>query len=264
MKILSLESLEKIGKYLDENSNCIELVHDFDAMTEMLGLQFIDTEYDIDIDKLVLTQPNDDFDEKQSDAKNCEFIYSAMKNLSPAEATDDRLWVTLCFIQFNPYVLSRWKLAGNARGKIIKNHWTFQGSKPLTRDNALSRLWWMGHIASQIDGWSSQDVFEILFNNSDYRQSLVDRSGSTSNIKVVSAILSITKFAFAKNIEFKRAPFRRFMEEVNFISGRSNLSALALTDIINILQPIYLEVHGVDRGNPLRKLMEGLGSVLKK
>ena len=263
MKVLSLTSLELIGEYLDKNPDSTALVDDFQAMYSDLGLQFVDAEYDISFDDVKLLSPDDDLDEKQTDAKNSAILYQAMKSLSPAEATDDRLWVTLCFGHFNQYVSSRWKIPAKGRAKNIKNHWTFQGAKPLTRDNALSRLWWMGHLASQIEGWTSEQVFKILFNNSDYRQSLVDRSGTSSNIQVVSAILAITKFAFDQNVGFERASFRRFMEEVNFIAGRSNLAALDLSEIIKILQPIYLEAHNVTNGSALKKVMQGIGKVFK-
>jgi hypothetical protein len=263
MKVLSLASLELIGEYLDKNPESTALVDNFQTMYADLSLQFVDAEYDISFDNVNLLTPDDDLDEKQSDAKNSAILYQAMRSLSPAEATDERLWVTLCFGDFNQYVSSRWKMSAKGRGKNIKNHWTFQGAKPLTRDNALSRLWWMGHLASQIEGWTSEQVFEILFNNSDYRQSLVDRSGTSSNTQVVSAILAITKSAFDQNIEFKRAAFRRFMEGVNFIAGRSNLAALDITEIIKILQPIYLEAHNVNNGGVLNKVIKGIGKAFK-
>lgn len=264
MKLLSLESLDNISDFLEKNNENTELIDDFESAKHALGLQYVDAGYDLNLEEIELLAPTQDLDEKKSDALNCKILYQALSNLSPAQATDDRLWVTLCFENFNYYVVKRWKMPSKGRAKNIKSHWTFQGAKPLTRDNALSRLWWMGYIANQVEGWSMEEVFEILFNNSDYRQSLVDRSGSTSNISVVSAILAITKEAFDDNLPFKRSAFRRFMENVNFISGRTNLAALDLSEVITILKPVYLEAYNVNSGGSVGKFFKDLGKSLKK
>ena len=263
MKLLSLESLDKISSFLNENPDSTELIDDFESAKGNLELEYVNADYNLEIEELELLAPDESLDEKNSDALNCQILYKAFSNLSPAQATDDRLWVTLCFDHFSEYVAKRWKMPSKSRAKNIRSHWTFQGAKPLTRDNALSRLWWMGYIANQIEGWSMEEVFEILFNNSDYRQSLVDRSGSTSNVLVVSAILAITKEAFSDNVPFKRAAFRKFMEDVNFISGRTNLAALDLLEIINILKPAYLEAYSVNVGGSVSNFFKGIGKSFK-
>jgi hypothetical protein len=264
MKLLSLESLDNISDFLKNNEESTDLIDDFESAKHTLGLQYVDAGYDLNLDEIKLLVPTQDLDGKKGDALNCKIFYQALSNLSPAQATDDRLWVTLCFENFNYYVVERWKMPPKGRAKNIKSHWTFQGAKPLTRDNALSRLWWMGYIASQVEGWSMEEVFEILFNNSDYRQSLVDRSGSTSNVSVVSAILAITKEAFDNNLPFKRSAFRSFMESVNFISGRTHLAALDLSEVIAVLKPVYLDAYGVKSGGSVGKFFKDLGKSLKK
>ena len=68
-------------------------------------------------------------------------------------------------------------------------------------------------IVHQMEGWEPDDIVSILFNNSDYRANIVERSGSSSSPVVVSAILSITKRGVRIDIPFKRSSFRNFMKE---------------------------------------------------
>jgi len=85
----------------------------------------------------------------------------------------------------------------------------------------------------------------ILFNNSDYRQQLIDRNTSASALTVVSAILAITKEAFENGIPFNRSKFRNFMKAVSYQAGRSNLPAMTEIQLISLLKPIYNKHYNI-------------------
>ena len=258
MNVLSRDSLVKIDAYLSGSSNEFSIIDDFDHAVEHLELEFVETSYsDVDFEALKLSLPgmDADIDDKRSDALNCKIMFEAMSWLSPADATDERLWVTLCFTGGNNYLKQRWRDKLSASG--VRNHWTWKGAKAMYRDNGLSRLWWMGFVASKAIGWNIDDALNILFVNSDYRQNLVDRITIVGNEALLTAILAISKDAYDKKIEYKREPFRKFMEVVRFLMGRSNLGALPQSKLIEILQPIYLDSHKLGGKGLLGRLFKG-------
>ena len=84
-----------------------------------------------------------------------------------------------------------------------------------------------------------------MFFNSDYRQSLLDRNSTAKAANVATAILKITDEAYTAGIEFKRQPFRSFMEKVNMLGGRSNLASMDVNTLVKVLNPVYKEAYAV-------------------
>jgi hypothetical protein len=97
----------------------------------------------------------------------------------------------------------------------------------------------MGYKAKNITAFPLDKVFDILFFNSDYRSSLIDRPSSANAVNVTLAILKITDEAYTEGIQFKREYFRNFMMKVDTLGGRSNLAAMGVDDLVKILKPIY-------------------------
>ena len=65
------------------------------------------------------------------------------------------MWVYLCHCDCPQYVTARW--LGRRPDKDedavreVRNHFFAVGNRALIRDNAVSRLWWLGKIAHDID-----------------------------------------------------------------------------------------------------------------
>jgi len=257
MKVLTIDSLSKISDHVNNNPEDRRLVDDFKSMSEELGLVFIEVPYELDIEKIELQHPSADLDAKTTDAINSVRVYECFRDLSPAQATDQRLWITLCFMHFNDYVLSRWQWTDEKKIAIsIRNHWTFGGERPQFRDNAISRLWWTGFIVTNIPGWDEEDASKLLYDNSDYFNQVILRPSSTMNIAVLQAILAITKEAYDSGSKYEKKKFVVFMKEVNFLAGRTNLAVLTLAQIIQLLKPAYTSAHA---SAPMQKIKEKLG-----
>ena len=104
--------------------------------------------------------------------------------MTPAQATDERFWVTAGFSVGKEYSLARWPFAevldaetsdGNEnsdsqeskRQKRIKentsnavNHWFCSNSRSRMRDHAISRLWWMAYIARRVNPAEPEKIYE--------------------------------------------------------------------------------------------------------
>jgi hypothetical protein len=248
VKVFSRESLVKIDEYLLGNPDISSLIDNFDHEVESLVLDKVDAFYpDFALEDVPLVVPGEDsdIDDKASDELNCKLVYEAMAWLSPAEATDERLWVTLCFCQGSTFLKSRYRADLSAEN--VRRHWTWKGGKPMYRDNGLSRLWWMGFLASKAIGWDINDALSVLFVNSAFRADLVERQEIVSNEVLLTAILAICKDAFDKKIMYKREPFREFMKDVQYLQGRSNFGALPQSKLIEIMQPVYNKAYSVDK-----------------
>ena len=130
MKILTNDSLFQLKKLFKEDVDIVN--KPFNEIVEQNKLVLIDR-YVLDENiKLVETG-----DQEKNDYTNSGLIFQSLKNLSPADATDERLWTTLCFNQYKSYILKRWPDISNGK------HFFCEGNRSLTRDNGTARLWWM-------------------------------------------------------------------------------------------------------------------------
>jgi hypothetical protein len=246
LSVLSMESVEILRHHLPHHSK--ELKNFDETSATALELKFIDTEYRFDKDAPTLQNPDNMEQSGLKDAENCKRILNILPELSPAEATDERIWVTLSVLHFRDYALARWPFEQQSRTNTpthIKNHWFANGIRSRMRDNAISRLWWMGHIAAKIPGSSMDEVFEILFFNSDYRSSLLERNSSANSVNVTASILAITKEAYDADVPYQRSSFREFMKQVDVLGGRTMLAAMSTDDLTVLLKPIYRQCYDV-------------------
>lgn len=182
-------------------------------------------------------------------------LSESLSGLSVAEATDERLWVTLCFRDYSEYVKKRWPLRKDVTlARHVQTHWFVKGSRERMRDNAISRLWWMAHITEQVPEINADDVLRTLFFNNDYRKRLMESNSSTNSINVLGSILSISQKAFDKGIKYNREKFLTFMRRVDLISKRTSLPSLGSLDLNALLLPIYCEAYDIKE----EELLEGL------
>lgn len=241
MHILTTESVDTLRMEISKNVRIAE--NDFHDLVEDLQLNLLPSNYKFPVESISLTLP----DGKQNyDTENCKAIYDSLSGLNAAQATDERLWVTLCFRDFKDYTSKRWhpttsenETASDKKVRLINTHYFAGTIRGRMRDNAISRLWWMGHIATQVDGWTIDEVLEILFFNTDYRSSLLERHSSANSVNVLTSILSITKEAYKQGKKFNRDAFREFMKQVDFIGARTLLPSLPNEELVALLRPLY-------------------------
>ena len=167
MDVLSTESLEKLRMSCRQNPNLIDC--SFEELEDELNLSTVNFNASInECPKLFL--PEGFSQEENKDLENCKLLASSFSGLSASLATDERLWATLCFRECSEYSRTRWSIS-RAKTPVnhVQDHWFARTSRNRMRDNSVSRLWWMSHIASRVQGSSIDDVLKTLFFNSDYR-----------------------------------------------------------------------------------------------
>lgn len=241
MNVLSASSIEALRVAVTKTPELVE--KDFADLVDDLNLQFVSFNADIKIQgKLLL--PAGITQETNKDTDNCIAIKSIISGLNPAQATDERLWTTLCFTTFSDYTKSRWPLS---RAKTPKNHvnehWFAKTNRNRIRDNAISRLWWMAQIAERVPETSIEQVLEILFFNSDYRSSLLERNSSANSLNVLASIIKISKEAFDEGNEYNRESFRSFMKQVDLLGKRTVLPSLEIEILMHLFRPLYKKAY---------------------
>ena len=246
INVLTLESLDKLTEHCRSNPTCSKIIERFEEIEADLELTYAPVDYSFTDDSLPnLIEPTSNNAALESDKDNVLTVFNALSDMSAAHATDERLWSTLAIKHLSSYCRARWPLpTGEKIGGHIISHWLCQSSnRSRTRNNAISRLWWMGFMIAQLENWQQKQVVEVLFNNSDYRAQIIERNSSSSAPIVISTILAITSEAFLKGLPYNRESFREFMKQVNFYAARTNLAALNQPQLIAIFSPVYYQSY---------------------
>ena len=265
LEIFTTSALDQLMKVIGDYSKCLELYEDPVAYLDKLSLDLIHVPYEIDPAQLNLLIPSEGNTENKTDELNSPTVYSVFSKLTPAQATDERLWASLSLINFIDYTKKRWGAPSEDKIQTaVKLHWACAPTtQSLHRDNALSRLWWMGKAVSDAENMTPEDSARVLFNNSDYRAQVYERPGSTRYSNVRSAILRITKEDMAhRSVKYNVDNFRSFMKSVNYLAGKTNFGLLSEDQLIKKLSPLYQEAHkdavDVPKKSKLKKVIEAL------
>lgn len=176
----------------------------------------------------------------RTDGANALVAYKALSELTLHQASDERLWVYLCHQVCPEYVSGRWlaNRPGNDEAAVreVRNHFFATGNRALIRDNGLSRLWWLGKIASDVAPENSSEFLRILLHRQDVRSALIERPSVSTNRRVLRVIYEEMQKHWANGGKlFEREIFRSWMRALNRRGGVILLDALpddALADLV--------------------------------
>ena len=142
------------------------------------------------------------------DVDNVKILYPALRNLTPEQAMDGRLWTHLAHIEYWDYMHARWGIDGeNTTGsdsddaenknrklaKQIKDRYFLssnENSRSLIR-NGIARLWWFGYLT--YDPNNTEDHFALtntLLDYQDTQAALLERTFG-KNPEVLKVCLTI-------------------------------------------------------------------------
>lgn len=213
----------------------------YDELVEEFRLQ--ELPLDVDFDSSVeLQMPDGKKQETNNDDVNCLLISKALPSLADIDATDERLWVTLSLREYKKYSLTRWPIKGKEAQNTV-NHWFAGSTRGLMRDHAVSRLWWYHRLCSRIEGRPVEETLKLLFFESDYRSSMLERNTTSAITEVVGTIIEITDEFKKKGIDYKRDNFRSFMKNLDLLAGRSRLAVLNKKQLKSKLTDLYLAAY---------------------
>ena len=228
MEVLTSESLVKLKQAFQQNPDILK--EDFNTLVSNHNLQLVEHyEFDEGL-RLIITDSKND----ENDYTNASLVHQALPNLTPAQATDERLWVTLCLNQFKEYVLARWPNIQDG-----KHYFVLGGFRHLTRNNAIARLWWCNHLAQKMK--TSNKVRKEFFSDIDRRQQIIERPTSANSRNVLKVIFEIITEQNETGKKYRRENWRPFGAKINFVGKRKVLPSLSESRLKEILLEKYLE-----------------------
>ena len=176
-----------------------------------------------------------------ADATSALAVYDALEALTPQQAADERLWTYLCHVEYPLYVSRRWLAARpenrEKAGRRVRNHFFARGNRPLIRDNGLSRLWWLGSIAHEVEADAPQEFLERLLHRQDVRSALIERPSVSMNRRVLAAINAVMREYWQRDRSlFERERFRAWMIGLNRRGGVVLLDALPKEPLALLLE----------------------------
>lgn len=176
-----------------------------------------------------------------TDGDNALIVYQELKELTLHQASDERLWVYLSHHVCPKYVSGRWlrKHPENSDVAIrkVRNHFFAQGNRALIRDNGLSRLWWLGKIASDVVPEAPDVFLTILLDRQDVRSALIERPSVSTNTRVLKVIYGVMREHWLEGSRiFERDNFRGWMRALNRRGGICLLDALPKETLVSLVR----------------------------
>ncbi len=166
-----------------------------------------------------------------TDVDNALTVYVALSNLTVHQASIERMWVYLCHRDCPQYVAARWLNQRPEKDedaiREIRNHFFAVGNRALIRDNGVSRLWWLGKIAHDVDRENPRQFLTILLHRQDVRSALIERPSVSMNVRVLKGIYNVMLEHWNNGgALFERQAFRTWMVALNRRGGVVLLDAL--------------------------------------
>ena len=176
-----------------------------------------------------------------TDVDNALAVYESLSNLTAHQASIERMWVYLCHCNCPGYVSHRWLTRRPEKDedavREVRNHFFAVGNRALIRDNGVSRLWWLGKIAHDVDSENPRGFLTILLHRQDIRSALIERPSVSMNRRVLRGIYGVMLEHWANGGSlFERETFRSWMVALNRRGGVILLDALPEEDLHRLLR----------------------------
>jgi hypothetical protein len=182
------------------------------------------------------------------EVENCIAVHDYLSGLSPYEARDERLWCHLTHTEMLDYARARWPIPNDDEKAVshIETHFFARTNRQVERDNAASRLWWMAHLCTRVDGVPQAQALEAFLYRADVRANIIERPTVAQSTHVFAVILKglVGSTAGTKAL-FNRGTFRKVMVELNSVGGFKLLDALPEAEVSKIFSDILTHRVGV-------------------
>ena len=177
----------------------------------------------------------------KTDAANALVVYKSLRTLTPHQASIERMWAYLCHFDCPRYVSARWLYRRSDNDELaareVRNHFFATGNRGVIRDNGISRLWWLGRIAHDVDPDSPGRFLALLLHRQDVRSALIERPSVSMNQRLLRSIYQVMREHWEDGgALFKRDAFRNWMISLNRRGGVILLDALSTVDLDRLLR----------------------------
>lgn len=229
----------------------------FADQAELNGWSMELSSIEVDPDKLGKLDPSGG---SSAEVSNSLLVFGAFSGMTPALATEERVWARLTHFECLEYARKRWPLkdepkeaggllggltgakqkAAEQRKKVhhqnvnqVETHYFARGRTGYRDDNAVSRLWWNGFIAWRVDPEDQAGVLEELLRTADIRSNLVERPILSNRASMLRGIIKTMRSH--PDVYGTEATFREFMKALNLRGSGVLFESLSETETAAIL-----------------------------
>jgi hypothetical protein len=228
LKFLKLSSLDRLRANIVPNQK--RYLQDASFLNDYFGGTSWYVESNISIpDSIELQIPTSKTE--LLDLENTRIVYSALKHLTPLQASDHRLWAYFTHVSHWQYMRERWpaeQYLGKERFKEVMNERYFylsDRSRALLR-NGMARLWWYGYCTYDE---TRSDPFELtgaLLKKLDVAQNFAENAFGR-NVDVIKTLLEVV----LEHEFYERDPVRDLARYINSIGGVTIIDAIPRDDL---------------------------------
>ncbi len=213
---------------LDLRSNLPSILHYFTESTphwlnEYFGFSpFLETKYSVEDFALDMSADRP----FHTEFENVKRVYNRLNFLTCSEASDERLWAGLCLKYFWKYVQYRWNIVNQCTLENVLQHYFFGfgARRSLTR-NALSRLWWIGHLTYDDERKNPYALTQFVCENSNYIMHILERNTS-NNPDIVRPFISAIIEARSEGYSINTNVVATLSRYLNLLGGTYLLDCL--------------------------------------
>ena len=227
-----------IDKYMQDN-DWINSYFENDAI-----YYHISNAVNVDDYELISLEKQNEQDKSREDLTNVEILYTALKKLSPLQASNKYMWTYLCHAipKNRQYIKNRW--LQNIRENTIRERFFVKSESSLWNDNALSRLWWYGYFTYEENNSNPFELTEILLTNQTLATDVIDTINRMNPVRIKGVLYGIRKY-----IEYIHSTigvsddFRECKKRLNQYAAVTNFDFLNYEDIEQITFETLLNIY---------------------
>ncbi|PSH68596.1 hypothetical protein CU102_12595 [Phyllobacterium brassicacearum] len=221
---LSVRTIETLRDNIVGNLDRYTTTDFSDLMSE--GEWSIELGLDVDLAPLA------DLDPARTEIENSKLVWRVLGNLKPSLAYEEGIWARLAHVECLKYARQRWLAGITDPADLEQNigiHFFARTLNMRRDDNAISRLWYNGHIAKQTIPDDQLPALDVMLRRADSRLTLLERSLTGSRPALASGVVrAANHFPW---INASQGNFRRFMKTVNLLGGGKVFEAMTPEDI---------------------------------
>lgn len=177
------------------------------------------------------------------DLENAIRVHKLLRQLTPLQARDPRLWTRLVHVECWQYMRARWPLerfAGNAEkgGRfILSRYFVAQNDSRALLRNGIARLWWTAYMSFDSERTNPYELTSVLLSTLDITQQILERNMGRSQaiLKGFLEFLLQNKATLLTGGDQNRDRIRRLAKFLNMHGGVCLLDSLTQTDIVKLL-----------------------------
>lgn len=187
--------------------------------------------------KIEFEMPEFNYDEDYavSDRENVKIVYESLKDLTPSQATQERVWAGLSHLQFRDYTYYRLKEDIKKKNDRRIDSFLFfsHGTKRSLFVHGISRLWWVGYMTYDENNPENPYWLTDFFTESDFsaRATIFFSSNFTSNRNITKGILQALVKLKEHGVSIKRQHFVEANKYLNVVGAVTILDMLSTEEI---------------------------------